>query len=271
MTEIERRILLLAALGPPTTSVAAEAPPQQEAPHHDMGGFPPEWTKNEQVAMLLYPRFTAVDLVGPQYYFAGLLGAKVDLVAKTMDPVTSDTGITVVPTATFATCPADLDILFAPGGTSGTIAAMTDPATMEFMADRGARAKWVTSVCTGSLILGKAGLLRGYRATSHWVARPVLAEFGAIPVDERVVVDRNRVTGAGVTAGLDLGLRMTAMLRDDTYARTMQLLSEYDPQPPYDAGTPSKAPPELVASLTAMLAPFRTQAETTAKAGQASP
>ncbi len=270
MTALERRTMLLAALGLPLAPRAAAAeqpehdtpPGEANTPGHDI---PPYWIGHEQVAMLLYPGFTAMDLVGPQYYLAGLMWSKVHLVAKTDSPVTSDTDITIVPTATFDTCPADLDILFTPGGASGTIDAMMDPATMAFMADRGSRARWVTSVCTGSLILGKAGLLRGYRATSHWCARSILPEFGAVPVDERVVVDRNRITGAGVTAGLDLGLRITAMLRDDEYARCMQLLSEYDPQPPFGAGSPEKAPHEREL-LAGMLDGFAAQALAAAKA-----
>jgi putative intracellular protease/amidase len=131
--------------------------------------------------------------------FASLLGAKVHLVGKSMAPVTSDTGVTITPTTSFADCPRDLTVLFAPGGTEGTLAAMQDEEIRLFMADRGSRANYVTSVCTGSLILGAAGLLKGYRATSHWAAREALAELGAIPADERVVRDRNRITGAGVT------------------------------------------------------------------------
>src|SRR5699024_1400520 len=150
---------------------------------------------------------------------------------------TSDAGMTVVPTATFDTCPRDLTVIFTPGGTKGTLAAASDPDTLDFMADRGARAKYVTSVCSGSLVLGAAGLLKGYKATSHWSCRDALAGFGAIPTNARVVHDRNRITGAGVTAGLDFGLSMVAELRSDFYAKCTQLVAEYAPDPPFHSGT----------------------------------
>jgi putative intracellular protease/amidase len=198
---------------------------------------------DEQIAMLMYPGMTVMDLMGPHCFLGALMGAKVFLVAKSLDPVTSDTGVTITPTATFKTCPRDLTVLFTPGGTDGTLAAAVDPETRAFMADRGARAKYVTSVCSGSLILGAVGLLKGYKATSHWSVRHVLAGFGAIPTDARVVRDRNRITGAGVTAGLDFGLTMVAELRDRTYAECCQLMSEYDPDPPFSAGSMKTAPP----------------------------
>ena len=153
MTDLERRALLLAALTPPLATPAAAAEP----PGHDMGAFPADWVKHEQIAMLVYPGMTALDLIGPQHMFGSLMGATVLLVAKSQGPVTSDTGVTVRPTATFDTCPRDLTVLFTPGGTDGTLAAAADPATRAFMADRGSRAKYVTSVCSGSLILGRRG------------------------------------------------------------------------------------------------------------------
>jgi putative intracellular protease/amidase len=259
MTEIDRRsAALLALLAPLAASVAhagaAASSPEPNA--HDMRMAPASWTRPDEVGMLVYPKMTALDLIGPQYMFASLMGGKVHLVAKTRAPVTSDTGVTITPTATFAECPKNLTVLFTPGGTEGTLAAMQDPETLAFMADRGARARYVTSVCTGSLILGAAGLLDGYKATSHWVARPMLKAFGAIPTDERVVKDRNRITGAGVTAALDFGLTMIAELRDANYAESVQLLCEYDPHPPFSAGSIHTAPPEVKAMMTEMLSPF---------------
>ena len=233
MTDINRRDITLLALLSPLTAAAAPIPPAsvpraiEAAPvpdTHDMASMPATWTQRNEIAMLIYPWMTALDLIGPQYMFASLSGARVHLVAKSLDPVTSDTGVTITPTATFSDCPKDLTVLFAPGGTQGTLAAMRDAETREFMADRGARATYVTSVCTGSLILAASGLLTGYRATSHWAARASLSEFGAVPVDARVVKDRNRITGAGVTAGLDFGLTMLAELRDATYAQGIQLM-----------------------------------------------
>jgi putative intracellular protease/amidase len=274
MTDIRRRTFSLMTLAAPLLAARAEAQavttappatPPAPPPAHDMSAAPAGWKRNDQIAMLIYPKLTALDLIGPQYMFAGLMGAKVHLVAKTLAPVTSDTGVTITPTCTFADCPADLTVLFAPGGTEGTFAAMRDAETRAFMADRGARAKYVTSVCTGALILGAAGLLKGYKATSHWAAREVLADFGAIPTDARVVRDRNRITGAGVTAGLDFGLQMVAELRDASYAQDLQLLCEYDPQPPFNAGSMRTAPADVQAMMGSMLAGFTAQAHTLAR------
>jgi putative intracellular protease/amidase len=268
MTKLSRRVLGLMAMLAPFAAGrrAIAAPPgQSPAPGYDVSMTPPSWNRPDEIAMLVYPRMTALDLIGPQYMFASLMGAKVHLVAKTREPVTSDTGVTITPTATFAETPRDLTVLFAPGGTQGTLAAMKDPETRAFMADRGSRARYVTSVCTGSLILGAAGLLKGYRATSHWAAREALADFGAIPTDGRVVRDRNRITGAGVTAGLDFGLTMVAELRDANYAQNVQLLCEYDPHPPFDAGSIHTAPSEVQAMMRGMLSPFADQVRASAK------
>jgi len=251
--------LAVAALG----AVALHPEPvgaQKTAGHddvHDMTAFPPSWTGKEQIAMLIYPEFTALDLIGPQYMFANLMGATVHIVAKDSRPVRADTRVTFLPSVTFVDCPRDLDILFVPGGTQGTLAAMQDPATVKFLADHGSRAKLVTSVCTGSLLLGAAGLLQGYRATSHWITLDLLPEFGAIPVSERVVFDRNRVTGAGVTAGIDFGLSLIARLRDVEYAKAVQLLAEYDPSPPFDSGSASKSDPKTARMLSEMLIGFK--------------
>lgn len=269
MTEITRRhavlLTLLAPLAMRAPSVSANAP-EHAMKMPDMG---PEmnkvhWEGNEQIAMLMYPGMTVMDLIGPQSMFGALMGAKIHLVSKTLEPVTSDAGVTIVPTATFDTCPRDLTVLFAPGGTDGTLAAASDPATLSFLRDRGMRAKYITSVCSGSLILGAAGLLRGYKATSHWSVRHVLAEYGAIPTDARVVRDRNRVTGGGVTAGLDFGLMMLAELRDRTYAECTQLVAEYDPEPPFHAGSLKTAPAAVTKAMQELLAGFRKQAETLA-------
>lgn len=165
------------------------------------------------------------------------------LAAATWEPVRGQNGISFVPSLTLDETPADLDILFAPGGDSGTLKVMQDPKLIGWVADRARRAKLVASVCTGSMILGQAGVLRGKRATSHWATQALLKDFGATPVNQRVVWDGKLVTGAGVSAGLDLGLAVVAKLRDKTYAQGVHLLSEYAPQPPLQAGTPRTAPP----------------------------
>jgi cyclohexyl-isocyanide hydratase len=144
--------------------------------------------------------------------------------------------------------------LFVPGGTPGTISMMKDSEVLDFLADRGSRARYVTSVCTGSLVLGAAGLLKGYKATSHWSTRDLLPLLGAIPVDRRVVEDRNRITGGGVTSGIDFGLVISSRLRSQDYAERLQLLNEYDPHPPFNAGSPKTAGPEVTADLEKLLA-----------------
>ena len=185
-----------------------------------------------------------------------LLGSTPFIVAKTREPVAAEPKLRIVPDHTFDSCPADLDIICVPGGGQGTLDAMRDEATINFLKDRGARARFVTSVCVGSLILAAAGLLKGYRATSHWIARDLLSEFGAEPVDARVVVDRNRITGAGVTAGLDMGLSLVGRLRDRQYAEIVQLLAEYAPEPPFHAGTPAGATAADVEMCRAMFVGF---------------
>lgn len=264
MTAIDRRTAALLALAAPLAAGAARAgtpgtPPEAPDAGRDMSEVSRQG--DERIAMLVYPGMTALDLIGPQFMFGSLAGAKVLLVAKSMDPVTSDTGVTITPTATFDSCPRDLTILFTPGGTDGTLAAASDPATLAFMADRGAAAKYVTSVCTGALVLGAAGLLKGYRATSHWTVRDVLAGFGAIPTDARVVRDRNRVTGAGVTAGLDFGLAMVAELRGRAFAECCQLVGEYDPAPPFNAGSLKTAPTAVRDAMVRLYAGFTEKAK----------
>lgn len=275
MVDIERRNLTLSALLAPLFAAmpARAAAPASSATHGDQtwGMDDVPWLGDEQIAMLVYPGMTVMDLVGPHCMFGALMGATLHIVSKTLDPVTSDAGLTIVPTATFDTCPRDVTVLFAPGGTDGTLAAATDPQTLAFMADRGARAKYITSVCSGSLVLGAAGLLDGHKATSHWSCRDALAGFGAIPTDARVVRDRNRITGAGVTAGLDFGLAMVAELRDRTYAECTQLMSEYDPDPPFNAGSMKTAPPAVKAAMLDMASDFAKKAEALANATKRTP
>ncbi len=266
--QFSARAAMTAAIVPSAGDASAQqasgnGPPGATRPaaaEHDMSAMPAHWMGSEQIAFLIYPQFTALDMVGPHHMLASLMGSTVHLAAATREPVRSDNGLVFVPSATFEECPRDLDILCVPGGSLGTLAAMQDEATIRFLKDRGSRARYVTSVCTGSLVLGAAGLLDGYRATSHWATRSLLPIFGATPVDARVVEDRNRITGGGVTAGIDFGLTLVGRLRDRPYAEAVQLLAEYDPQPPYAAGTPGQAPGEVKALIDGMFASFIEQA-----------
>lgn len=214
----------------------------------------------EEIAMLVYPKFTALDLVGPHYFFACLFGAKVHLVTteKDLSPVVSDLGLAVVPTMTMADAPKDLDVLFMPGGTEGTLAVMARADTIAWVQDRASRAKHVTSVCTGSMILAKAGLLKGKRATSHWAVRDTLAEYGAIPVDSRVVQDGNVLTGAGVTSGMDFAIALTEMLRGRAYAEALVLQGEYAPDPAIKGGTLATTSEPVGKMMSDMFAPLQT-------------
>ena len=248
-----RRNALLSAV-----SAAALAGCGQSAaePQETKKGSAVEFVKNE-ILMLVYPRFTALDLIGPQHVFALLgPGYKTRLVWKNTDEVMSDTGVPIRPTLAFKDCPDSPAVLFIPGGTEGTIAALEDREVREFVARIGEKARFVTSVCTGSLVLGAAGLLKDYKATCHWLALNDLQKFGAEPTASRVVQDRNRITGAGVTAGIDFALTLAAQLQDEDYAKSMQLMMEYDPQPPFESGNPTVASKESVQLLEAMAAPF---------------
>ncbi len=222
------------------------------------------------IGMLVYPGMFLQDLVGPLTVFEALMNKEIHLLWKTLEPVGNETGgpaalIPVRPTTTFANCPEHLDVLFVPGGVPGTFTMMEDADVLAFLQRAGANSRYVTSVCTGSLILGSAGLLRGYKATSYWDTRDVLKELGAIPTKGRVVVDRNRITGGGVTAGIDFGLRIVAKLRSPEYAQAVQLYLEYDPQPPFNAGSPEKAPLLVKRFLKDMFAGMRENAVATAR------
>ena len=218
-----------------------------------------------QIGFLLFPQVQQLDLTGPYDVLASLPGVQVHLIWKDLMPVTASTGLVLKPTTTFAQCPEQLDVLFVPGGVPGTFTMMEDPEVLAFLKAKGQTARYVTSVCTGSLILGAAGLLKGYKATSYWDTRDVLKELGAIPTRGRIVVDRNRITGGGVTAGIDFGLKLVALLKSRVYAEAVQLYLEYDPQPPFNAGSPEKAQPLARQFLKDMFAGMRANALATAK------
>lgn len=210
------------------------------------------------IAFLLFPGVTQLDLTGPAQVLSRLGEVKVDLVWKSQDPVMTDAGFAIVPTATLEDV-TRADILCVPGGI-GVTDVMMDKAAMAWVKQVGSDAQWVTSVCTGSLILGAAGLLKGYKATSHWAWHDHLSLFGAEPVKARTVFDRNRVTGGGVTAGIDFAFALMARIRGEAHARMIQLALEYDPSPPLDSGSPEKAGEAMVAAFAermATLAPNR--------------
>ena len=215
------------------------------------------------VVMLAYPRMTQLDLTGPFEVLAKVKSLSLHLVWKDNAPVVDSGGLAIVPSATFESAP-QADILFVPGG-PGQLELMEDEQTLEFLRRQAAGAQYVTSVCTGSLVLAAAGLLTGYRATSHWMSLEQLAHFGVEPVAERVVWDRNRVTGAGVTSGIDFGLQLVAGLFGDDEAQRVQLGMEYDPQPPFNSGSPKTATPERVAAAREASKVFQAQREEVAK------
>lgn len=206
------------------------------------------------IGLLLFPRLTQLDLTGPFEILARAPGAKVHLVWKYTDSVESDRGLQLYPTTTYSDCP-PLDIICVPGG-PGQVDLMDDTETLDFLRDQAVNAKWITSVCTGSLILGAAGLLQGYQATCHWASRDQLSLFGAEPSDSRVVVDRNRITGAGVTSGIDFALQLVASAFDERTAQAIQLAIEYEPSPPFWSGTPQHAPADVVEEARLKMAQF---------------
>jgi cyclohexyl-isocyanide hydratase len=198
-----------------------------------------------QIGLLVFPKVTQLDLTGPLQVFASVPGAQVHLIWKRIEPVPSDSVLTLTPTVSFADCP-QLDVICVPGG-AGTDDMVNDEEMLAFLRRQAVGAKYVTSVCTGSLVLGAAGLLRGYRATTHWTSMDYLAPYGATPTKTRVCVDRNRVSGGGVTAGIDFALTLVSILVDQETAEAIQLRLEYNPAPPFNAGSPDTAPPEILA------------------------
>lgn len=199
------------------------------------------------IGFLIFPRMTQLDFTGPFEMFSRVPGATVHVVAKSLEPVVADTGLGFVPTTTIDGCP-QLDIVCVPGGPH-VDEWFEDEEMLGFLRTQAAGAKYVTSVCTGSLILGAAGLLEGYRATTHWTSLEFLKPFGATPDAARVVIDRDRVTGGGVTAGIDFALTLVAEFAGEAVAKSIQLGMEYNPAPPFVGGHPDVAEPALVKSV----------------------
>jgi len=197
------------------------------------------------IGFLVFPGVTQLDLMGPAQVLSRVPGAKVHLAWKTLEPIGTDVGFTINTTVAFDECP-QFDVLCVPGGI-GVLGQLNDPATLEFLRRQGAGARYVTSVCNGSILLGAAGLIAGYKSTCHWLWHHILPKFGAEPVAARVVRDRNRLSGGGVTSGIDFAFVLAAELAGEETARMIQLGLEYDPQPPFDGGSPDKAGAERVA------------------------
>jgi cyclohexyl-isocyanide hydratase len=196
------------------------------------------------IGMLIFPDMTQLDFTGPWEVFSRLPGCEVRVISRSLQPVTAKGGLKFVPDSTIADTP-QLDLLFVPGG-EGVAALMEDRNVLEFLRRHAQQARYVTSVCTGALVLGAAGLLKGYRATTHWNSVELLPVFGATAVAERVVIDRNRITGGGVTAGIDFALTIAAELFGAEKAKSIQLAMEYNPAPPFNCGHPSIADAAIV-------------------------
>ena len=211
------------------------------------------------IGLLLFPRLTQLDLTGPFEVFAKMPGASVHLLWKSGEPVAAETGMRILPDTTLAECP-PLDVLCVPGG-PGVSAMMEDAEVLAFLREQAGRVRFLTSVCTGALILGAAGLLRGKRATTHWASHDLLGAFGAIPTKGRVVRDGNLITGGGVTAGIDFALTVVAELAGRATAQGIQLQIEYAPAPPFDAGTPETAPPDVLSATRQRGARMRAERE----------
>jgi cyclohexyl-isocyanide hydratase len=196
------------------------------------------------IGMVLFEGMTQLDLTGPLEVFSRMPETTIHLISKTLDAVKSDSVLSILPTTTFQTCPEKLTILFIPGG-PGISGVLDDPAYLNFIRSKD-HSSYITSVCTGSIVLAACGLLNGYRATTHWFSMDLLAQFGVQAMNERVVIDRNRITGGGVTSGIDFALSLANMLFGETRAQTIQLSMEYNPRPPFNAGHPDVADASLV-------------------------
>ncbi len=205
------------------------------------------------IGMVIFPNLTQLDFTGPYEVFGRIPNARICVLARTLDAVRSEFGLKLIPDTTFESSP-QLDVLFVPGG-AGVNPLMEDEPFLAFLRQQAERAKYVTSVCTGALLLGAAGLLTGYQATTHWLSMELLPLLGAEPVRKRIVIDRNRITGGGVTSGIDFALVVVAQLYGDAVAQSIQLSMEYDPQPPYQSGNPREAPPAIVEAVRKRSAP----------------
>ncbi len=212
-----------------------------------------------QTGLLLFPNLTQLDMTGPYEVFTKFPDSEVHLLWKTLDPVTAAGGMQLLPSMTFADCP-QLDLVCVPGG-AGMNPLLNDEEVLDFLRRQAPGARYVTSVCTGSLVLGAAGLLQGRRATTHWMSLPMLAAFGCEPVAERVVVDGNVITGGGVTAGIDFALTVAGELLGAEAAERIQLGMEYDPHPPFDAGSPERAGASVVDAVCKAAAARQTERE----------
>lgn len=200
------------------------------------------------VGFVIFPELTQLDFSGPQQVLARLPQSAMHIVAKSVAPVPSDSGLSLVPTHTFENCPR-LDLICIPGGITGVVRAMGDQETIEFVQRQSRTAKYVTSVCTGAFILGAAGLLKGRRATTHWAFTELLPLVGATHEKRRVVKDGNLITAGGVTSGIDFALHVVADIADEAVAQGIQLSLEYDPHPPFASGHPDRAPDTVKATL----------------------
>jgi cyclohexyl-isocyanide hydratase len=211
------------------------------------------------VVAFLFPNVTQLDLTGPLQVLSRFPNVRIHVVSATMDPVRTDSGFAIVPTSTLANAPQG-DILLVPGG-DGAFELLSDQTAMRFLQAQSAQASWITSVCTGSILIAAAGLLNGYRATSHWASLDFLEKFGAIPISQRTVRDRNRLTGAGVTSGIDFALELGALVFGADAAKSVQLALEYDPHPLFDSGHPRRAEDRLVSRALESQGPKRATRE----------
>lgn len=196
-----------------------------------------------RIGILIFPDITQLDMTGPHEVFTKFPDTEVLLIWKALDPIVAGGGMRILPDVTYETCP-ELDLICVPGGV-GMNPLLNDPETLNFIRKKAAAARYVTSVCTGSLVLAAAGLLKGKRAACHWMSREMLSEFGAIPDTSRVVIDGKFISGGGVTAGIDFGLTVAAEIFGEEVAKSIQLGIEYNPQPPFNAGSPEEAGPEI--------------------------
>ena len=212
-------------------------------------------TTQINIGFLVYPDVVQLDVMGAYQVLAFPPNTTIHLLGKSLTPIVSNEGLTITPTTTLDDCPT-LDVICVPGGGMGQIEVMKDVEILSFLQQKSTTAKYITSVCTGSLILAAANLLQGYKATCHWAFREQLAMLGVEVIPERVVIDRDRITGAGVTSGIDFGLTLLGLLCGEDTGKMAQLMMEYDPKPPFNAGTPETAETEIVKSLTELGQPL---------------